>query len=262
MKKADSPDCNLTVTEIDYVLLKRAKPNWQLETRGRRYLLAYCISGEATYLFGGDEYRLEKGDLLFFPREFLRTATTNPQDPWVYYSTAFQLEFFPPFDEGHLRAYANYVRAPELHSTFVELNRIWSRKQHGYQLKCRSIILELLFYIFSQRRVELPLGLERCLELIHTDLRKTFSATELAERSGFSPSYFRALFKEATGLSPLQYQNQLKINRAQELLLSGEYNVTETAETLGFDNIYYFSRLFKKLTGIPPSEYRQKAFRN
>ena len=93
----------------------------------------------------------------------------------------------------------------------------------------------------------------------HTDIRNTFSATELAKRSGFSPSYFRALFKEANGLSPLQYQNQIKINRAKELLLSGEYNVTETAESLGFNNIYYFSRLFKKLTGIPPSEYRQKA---
>ena len=73
--------------------------------------------------------------------------------------------------------------------------------------------------------------------------------------TGLSSSHFRMLFKEFTGLSAVQFQNRLKIDKAKDLILSGSCNVTEAASAVGFDNVYYFSRLFRKLTGKNPSEY-------
>ena len=96
------------------------------------------------------------------------------------------------------------------------------------------------------------------INMMQNNYSKSYSIEDLASLSDLSQSYFRKLFKQIAGLTPLQYQNQLKINKAKDLLLSGEYNVSETAVNVGFDNIYYFSRMFKSIVGISPSVYMKK----
>jgi AraC-like DNA-binding protein len=51
----------------------------------------------------------------------------------------------------------------------------------------------------------------------------------------------------------LKYINRMKINDAENILLSGEFTVHEAAYKCGFEDIYYFSKLFKKIKGFPPS---------
>ncbi|HHV97854.1 MAG TPA: helix-turn-helix transcriptional regulator [Clostridiaceae bacterium] len=51
------------------------------------------------------------------------------------------------------------------------------------------------------------------------------------------------------------YTYYIKINKAKDLLLSGECNVSEAAFSVGFENVHYFSRTFKKITGVNPSKY-------
>jgi AraC-like DNA-binding protein len=170
------------------------------------------------------------------------------------------LEFYSPKSEELLLACPNSASFPDLFPQFAQLYRSWSVKRPGYLVHCRSIILDVLCRLYTRSQsFSLPhnKGIERCIELIHANYQHTYSSRELAEVAGVSPSYFRYLFKQSTGLSPLQYQNQIKIDKAKDLLLSGECNVTEAAEAVGFANIYYFSRLFKKLTGIPPSQYSE-----
>ncbi len=82
----------------------------------------------------------------------------------------------------------------------------------------------------------------------------TYSVEELASLAGLSPSHFRLIFKRVTGLTVTAYQQHAKVAKAVEYLVSGEYNVTETAGmTTGFSDVYYFSRTFKKITGRNPS---------
>lgn len=57
------------------------------------------------------------------------------------------------------------------------------------------------------------------------------------------------------GLSPNAYINQRKISKAKELMLYSELNVSQIAESLGYQSIHYFSRLFKKVVGIAPTDY-------
>ncbi|MNG23858.1 HTH-type transcriptional activator RhaS [compost metagenome] len=55
------------------------------------------------------------------------------------------------------------------------------------------------------------------------------------------------------GASVKEYINRMKINNAENILLSGEFSVKEAAYKCGFEDIYYFSKLFKKIKGFPPS---------
>ena len=261
MEESPGLDFNLTVTEISYALHRVTKPSWRLDTKGNRFfILAHSLAGEATYEFEQKSNLLKKGDLLFLPRNFPRRAVTNPQDPWAFYSVAFELEFFSAASEELLLACPNCSSFAELSPLFAQLYSTWAIKRPGYITRCRSITLEILCRLFTRSQSSsLPYSkaIEHCLELIHTDYGHTYSTEELARLVGLSTSYFRFLFRQSIGMSPLQYQNQSKIDKAKDLLLSGECNVTEAAEAVGFDNIYYFSRLFKKLTGFPPSQYKK-----
>lgn len=80
----------------------------------------------------------------------------------------------------------------------------------------------------------------------------------LARQIGYSYSHFRAIFKRQTGMSPHQYQIQIRINRAREFLTSSDQSVTEIAERLGFCSVSYFSRLFKEWVGDSPHRYRSR----
>ena len=66
------------------------------------------------------------------------------------------------------------------------------------------------------------------------------------------------LFKEELGMTPLAYQQTLRIKDAMSALISSRQNVTEIAEQTGYKDPLYFSRVFKKLVGLSPSEYRKQ----
>jgi len=98
---------------------------------------------------------------------------------------------------------------------------------------------------------------EACLFLLE-HAAQNVDLKALARRLGYSYSRFRTLFKEETGLSPRQYQIEIRINRARDLLTQSDQTITQIADRLGFYSVYYFSRFFKEKTGIPPSAYRKQ----
>ena len=75
-----------------------------------------------------------------------------------------------------------------------------------------------------------------------------------ATLSGMSEVNFRRLFKEYTGKSPIEYRNDIRLSKAQIRLRSGEFNVAEAAESLGFSNLSFFIRLYKKRFGHTPKK--------
>ena len=75
---------------------------------------------------------------------------------------------------------------------------------------------------------------------------------------GVSYSNFRKLFKEFTGISPSLYQQDLKLQRAKELLSTTNLSIKEIAYRLNFESPDYFSSKFKIKTNLKPSEYRSK----
>lgn len=87
----------------------------------------------------------------------------------------------------------------------------------------------------------------------------TIDLQQLAARLGMSYSRFRSQFKEHTGMPPRQYHLQIRINKAQRLLIESDLTVSEIAAQLGFSSVYYFSRLFRKKTGTSPTAFRNSA---
>ena len=93
---------------------------------------------------------------------------------------------------------------------------------------------------------------------IREALEDDLTIQQIAEEMGVSYSNFRKLFKEFTGISPSLYQQDLKLQRAKELLSTTNLSIKEIAYRLNFEWPDYFSSKFKIKTNLKPSEYRSK----
>lgn len=91
---------------------------------------------------------------------------------------------------------------------------------------------------------------------IREGVESKITVQEIAAELGSSYSNFRKLFKEYTGMSPALYQQELRLQRAKELLSSTDMSIKEIAYRLNFDSPDYFSSKFKVKIGCKPSEYR------
>ncbi len=99
---------------------------------------------------------------------------------------------------------------------------------------------------------------ECSIAYINRHYTRNFSIPYLAERCAMSETAYRKRFKEITGLSPIQYINHLKIEKACELIKSGELNASDICGFLNFDSLSYFYRVFKGITGVTPKEYKER----
>ncbi len=78
---------------------------------------------------------------------------------------------------------------------------------------------------------------------------------DLVRFSGSNKTTITTLFKNCTGLAPIEYFLSLKIDLAKQYLREDNYNISQISEILGYSSIHYFSRQFKKITGMTPSQY-------
>lgn len=91
---------------------------------------------------------------------------------------------------------------------------------------------------------------------IREDVESKITVQEIAAELGSSYSNFRKLFKVYTGMSPALYQQDLRLQRAKELLSTTDMSIKEIAYRLNFNSPDYFSSKFKVKIGCKPSEYR------
>jgi|GEM_PF-45847 len=98
-------------------------------------------------------------------------------------------------------------------------------------------------------------GLSAALEYLHSNLTQLKSVDELADKACMSKSSFYRHFKNETGLSPVEYVNKLRVERARKLLQKSGTQVSEVSFQLGFSSVSHFIKLFKKETGITPKQY-------
>lgn len=236
--------------EINYV--KKGHCILHLEnesvTFGENEMMIICSNVPHTFEAGSEGTTLIQ--LEFLPDVFSRF------DPHGS-NKAKELAPFTIFsEENRLIKIVNNVRIMRAVQRIVnELNS----KNKYYQYLVVMYYAELLILIYRHMdEVYLPIctneSLKKAISYIRLHYQSDVTITDVAGQTGIGERYLRKLFAQYLNLSPLDYLNQIRINKSIELLRNTELSVKEICFTCGFKSPQYFSRVFKQQMGISPRE--------
>lgn len=99
---------------------------------------------------------------------------------------------------------------------------------------------------------------DKAVEHLRATSPRRTSLTALAALVGLSTSQLGALFRQQLGVSPLQYQVQIRMAKARELLDNSDLPIAAIARACGYNDALYFTRQFTRTHGLAPSGYRSR----
>jgi len=92
---------------------------------------------------------------------------------------------------------------------------------------------------------------------ISQNMAKDIKLDDVAKIVCLSPSYFSTIFHKTTGTNFIDYLNQMRLNKAKQMIKQTDKSIKEIAIDVGYSNPNYFSRVFKNYIGMTPSEYKE-----
>jgi AraC-like DNA-binding protein len=123
--------------------------------------------------------------------------------------------------------------------------------------KTMAALCEIIDFCISALNSNTKNGIDRALNYIEEHCMEDINLRELAAESYMSYSHLFRSFKQKFGVTPIEYKNSLRIEKAKKLLLDYDLSVGEIAERLGFEGACYFTRAFKSRVGFSPLAYRK-----
>jgi len=96
-------------------------------------------------------------------------------------------------------------------------------------------------------------SIRRAVAWIRDNYNTRLRIEALCDVSGMSRASLHRHFLSMTGLSPIQYQKQLRLQEARQLLLAGEHRASDVAFAVGYESASQFSREYLRQFGVPPA---------
>lgn len=147
------------------------------------------------------------------------------------------------------------------------LDELYNEIRHKrplYENIANTRIKQLILLILRELNIE-DLGLlqsdnktiiSEVKKYIEEKFNENLTIDSIAEKFHISNSLLAHSFKDAYGVSPINYLINVRITTAKKLLSNTDYSVQQISEKVGYNNSNYFSLLFKKLTGKTPTDFR------
>lgn len=195
--------------------------------------------------------------------QFIQHISVGSVNQVITYSIQLLLSLLKHFDylrhlpDSNFTEYLDAVTDIEGAENLAEIKSIF--KKYGANI-C-SLIEEKNHWINAQKH---NIVIEKVQAYIQEHYAEPNLSLELVSNiAGLSPSYLGKLFKGATRQSFNEYLNQIRLEKAKELLASTNETAAKISESVGIYNTTYFSTLFKKKFGLSPSAFReQEAIKN
>ena len=252
---------DISIKETIYVYHKKRPENFGVKHSNRNcYGFAFVFSGEIEYDFGYKKETAKAGDLLFLRKGESYTARVSSNTPWEHIVIAFdvwdekEMEHFP-FET--VNKISHVKRFEEL---FCNAYDAFNRGGTTKNLETKALIYQIFSRLLHEKEKQFfnkskYKGIKDAAEYVESNYKEKISVEMLSDISGYSVSHFSRLFKELYSCAPLEYINEVRINKAKNMLRTEMFSLAEIAEECGFSNVYYFSRIFKQTVGVTPRKY-------
>lgn len=235
----------------------------------RDWLMALTLSGQGYVCAEGRETVMERGSLLLIapgtPHDYGHLDDNGAWvDIWVHFHPRplwLPWLVWPQLGKGTmLMDVTPSLAAIEAEMRLLlENGRSASRLRDEAALNCLERVLLLCDALNPlQPTAQLDPRIRRSLDLVAERLDKPLTIDSLGREVGLSRSRFTTLFTEQMAMSPQIYIENIRLDRAAQLLRMSRWSISQVAERTGFSNAYYFSTRFRRRHGVPPSQFRAR----
>lgn len=245
------------------------------------HFLLFVTQGTHEVRLGNDCYWVHKGEMVLLKKatyvEFVKRG--NPHNDFIYESVSFSLKKSIIVDFIKLIEIDGYISTSSIAEDEVLI--------HPYGARLQTFLESLKPYFDDNEEVKMGLFKLKILELLYdlsqtnaqflqqlirlnqhepSDLLQTmeahylepYSISDLALISGRSLSSFRRDFETTFHTTPAKWIQEKRLQKARELFLTTELQITEVCYEIGYENVSHFSRLYKSFFGYSPSETKSQ----
>jgi AraC-like DNA-binding protein len=230
--------------------------------------ILYVVSGKYTYTCDGNTCVADSGQVMYIPASCksyeYRISSENGE---VLHT--MQIEFcLTDTETGNKLAFSEVPVKLDVEETHALKNsmKVLISAYTSSSLCARHECISELFRIFSLCSNENMTDIAKkskkniapAVKYIEEHYNTSITSSFLADICNISQSQLRRDFNSVYGVSPMEYKRNILCKMAKRLILAGEFTIGETAEILGFGDIYEFSHFFAKYAGMSPRDYFKK----
>lgn len=280
------------ISALDIASIK--PPYVHFHRQYHEFILYYILSGELFLTEGNKDYHLKANDFLLLDpsREHFGQKTSTCQFFYTHFSLSNLLEtdltrddikdllqktqltelardYLPDIYLPKYYSVATPSSITQIHSLLNKALESFSSHELYHPLQASCLLYELLIVLSKSFSYHLLYDFERTpstsnqtipllLNFLNQSYSMTISSTLIESKFNCNFDYLNRQFKKMTGQTIFVYLNNLRIEKAKQLLSTGFYTINDIATCTGFHDVYYFSKVFKKLTGTTPGKYKNQ----
>lgn len=218
------------------------------------WLLHYIISGKGKFTVDGKTYSLHAGQCFIIRPQEPTVYESDSEDPWHYVWIGFSTSMPLP-DVLKKQPFFESENCATVFNKILSVSTM-SNNRECYLCGCIAELLALLFQEDSSPLSTAAQCMEQAKSCIESEyMSPTLTVALIAERLHLNRSYFSTAFRRYTGVSPQQYLNAYRLERAASLLKRGGMTLSQISYATGYADFCNFSRMFKRRFGVSPSQY-------
>ncbi|MGE4267307.1 MAG: AraC family transcriptional regulator [Deferribacterales bacterium] len=227
-------------------------------------VFVFPLSGKAKFTFNGTPYIISPGTVVHGGADMSLDKVVLGKTRWEYIIVFYEAVTQEP--DNMCMADLHFELSAGSSPRLTELLwRLWRAYTHPDTLSLfrtemlfRCVLEELLVCAGGRHSGNAKELFDQVSLYIQEHYTDPLSVRELAEQYGVTENRLFYIFNKYAGIGPGDYLTTYRLNRARDLLITGDANVSEVAKSAGYPDPLYFSRMFRKRFGSSPSAIRER----
>lgn len=258
----------------------------------REMEILYIFKGIMEVKIEGQSYIAEEGDILFIPPNQLHEALAYNNSSCAFFAIVFDSSFIEShfsdlIQQSYIDPLIKFASKHTLHATnalpniaklrkyVIKIIDDFALKEPFFELSLKANLLIFLknLYVNKERLIQVDQHIDsknalisyKCKKVVlylEENYKSRITLEDVSTHVGFSKEHFCRFFKKNFRMSFVTYLNQMRVKKAEYLLLNTDLKVIDIALESGFEDSNYFTTTFKKETKLTPSDYRKKPNNN